>query len=157
MRLTSHTDFGLRTLMYLVSRPGERVTTAEIAEALRIPRNHLLKVVHRMHDLGWVEAKRGPAGGIRFAAGTERVSVGEVVRRLEQNMALVECFRSEPSRCPIDEVCRLAPLLHRARDAFLAELDEVAIGELVPSRGRTRKRLLAIGGGGAAGGGRAEG
>lgn len=146
MRLTSHTDFGLRTLMYLASRPGERATTTEVAEALQIPRNHLLKVVQRLSELGWIEAKRGPAGGIRFADQTDRVTVGEVVRGLEQSLAIVECFRPESNRCPIDEVCRLAPLLHRARDAFLAELDEVTIGELVPRRGRARRHLLTIGG-----------
>ncbi len=143
MRLNSHTDFGLRTLMFLVSRPKEEwMTTAEIATALRIPRNHLLKVVHRMSELGWVESKRGPSGGVRFVAAAEHVTVGEVVRGLEQNLTLVECFTSETNRCPLDQVCRLAPVLHRARDAFLAELDEVVIGQLVPHQRVELEQLI---------------
>jgi Rrf2 family nitric oxide-sensitive transcriptional repressor len=132
MRLNAHTDFGLRTLMYLASRPEDWVTTADIAEVLRIPRNHLLKVVNRMIELGWIEGKRGPSGGVRLLASAMNVSVAEVIRGLEQSLAIVECFLPEKSQCPLEDVCRLAPALYRARKAFLDELSQVTIGQLLP-------------------------
>lgn len=133
MRLNLHTDFGLRALMFLGSRPDDWITTAEMARTLGIPRNHLLKVVSRMIELGWVAAKRGPSGGVRFEPGTTAVSVGEIVRGLEHKLALVECFDPQTNTCPIAGACLLAPLLYRARGAFMAELDAVQVGELVAS------------------------
>lgn len=141
MRLTSYADYGLRVLMVLASRADDRLITTEIAEALGVSRNHLLKVVNRLCDLGWVEAKPGPSGGVRFAPEARDVTVGEVVRRLEARLEIVECFAPETNACPIAPVCRLAPLLRRASEAFLAELDAVRLGELVP-RPRELRRAV---------------
>lgn len=135
MRLTQYTDFGLRTLMYVASHKQDPVTTAELARALNVSRNHLLKVVHRLCELGWLQTKRGPSGGVRFVPESASVRVGDIVRALESQMDLVECFALDSNTCPLLPRCRLAPLLRRAQDAFLAELDETTLGELVwPSR-----------------------
>jgi len=131
VRLTQFTDYGLRVLMYLATRDGAHVTTEEIAGLFQVSWNHLLKVVHRLCELGYVEAKRGPQGGVRLLPGTWDVSVGEVVRNLEAQLELVECFDHETNTCPITAVCRLAPLLERASGAFLRELDQVRVRDLV--------------------------
>lgn len=118
--------------MYLGGQPDQRFTTAEIAAALGVPRNHLRKVVQRLSVLGWVEARPGPRGGVRFAPEAHEVRVGDVIRKLESHLAIVECFAPKESDCPMGPICRLAPLLQRARDAFLAELDAVTLGEIMP-------------------------
>ncbi|MBK7973984.1 MAG: hypothetical protein IPK07_12160 [Deltaproteobacteria bacterium] len=59
------------------------------------------------------------------------MSIGEVVRNLEARIALVECFDEATNTCPITSVCRLAPVLERATGAFLRELDQVRLRELV--------------------------
>lgn len=131
MRLTRYTDYGLRVLMYVGSHPDETVSTTELARSLRVSRNHLLKVVNRLCELGWLHAKRGPSGGVSFSALSENVTVGEIVRTLESQLDLVECFSPASNTCPLLPACRLAPLLKRAQDAFLAELDGVTLSDLV--------------------------
>ncbi|MEW6272514.1 MAG: Rrf2 family transcriptional regulator [Thermodesulfobacteriota bacterium] len=138
MRLTQHVDYGLRVLMYLASRPGEYATSAELAKVFRVSHNHLLKVVHRLCELGYVDAKRGPTGGVSFRPSTADVTVGEVVRHLEPQHALVECFDPAVNTCPITRFCGLAPLLKRANDAFLRELDRTTLGELATPPGALR-------------------
>lgn len=132
MRLNLHTDFGFRALILLASRPDVWITTADMARTLGIPRNHLQKVVQHMLELGWVEAKRGPSGGVRFLPATRHTTVGDVVRGLEQNLRLVECFEADGGRCPLTATCRLTSVLRRARDAFLQELDTTTVEELLP-------------------------
>ena len=41
MRLTQHTDYGLRLLMYVALKNGQRCTIREAAESFAISRNHL--------------------------------------------------------------------------------------------------------------------
>ena len=53
MKLTVFTDYGLRVLVYLASRPGHRATVAEIAGAFGVKVNHLAKVVHHLGRCGW--------------------------------------------------------------------------------------------------------
>lgn len=128
--------------MYLGGQPDDRLTTAELADALGVAQNHLRKVVQRLSELGWVEARPGPSGGIRFAPKANEVRVGDIIRGLESHLAIVECMAPKNKPCPLESICRLAPLLQRARDSFLAELDEVTLGELVP---RPRELLHALG------------
>lgn len=146
MHLTRYTDYGLRTLMYVGSHPHETISTTDLAKALRVSRHHLLKVVHRLCELGWLQAKRGPNGGISFVERSAGVTVGEVVRELENQLDLVECFSSESNTCPLLPACRLAPLLKRAQDAFLGVLDELTLGDLVarPAELRAVTTLLEL-------------
>ncbi len=63
MQLTKHTDYGLRTLVYLAMHPGRRVSTAEIAEMFDVPQNHLTKVIGHLASSGIVATRRGRGGG----------------------------------------------------------------------------------------------
>lgn len=141
MRLTQFTDYGLRVLMYLATREDGHVTTEELAQLFNVSWNHLLKVVHRLCELGYVEAKRGAQGGVRILPGTWDVTVGEIVRNLESQLDLVECFDERTNSCPITSVCRLAPLLERATTAFLRELDGTRLRDLVVRPAEMRDAL----------------
>lgn len=132
MRLTQFTDYGLRVLMFLATHPEGYVTTEAISERFGISRDHLLKVVHRLAELGYVDAKRGPQGGARLLPAAWNVSIGEVVRNLETSFDIVECFDGRTNACVLTPSCGLAPLLGRATAAFLRELDQVRLRELVP-------------------------
>ncbi|PLZ03642.1 Rrf2 family transcriptional regulator [Burkholderia sp. WAC0059] len=133
MRLTDYTDYSLRTLLYLAVRPDGFATVQEISDAYGISKNHLMKVVRRLGELGWVETVRGRNGGLRLAAGSVALSIGEVVRATESDFALVGCFPDEHGArrgCVIESQCRLRHVLDAARRAFLAELDRHTLGDL---------------------------
>ena len=54
MRLTTYTDYALRTLMYLAANRDRLVTIQDIADAHGIAKNHLTKVVHQLGILSFV-------------------------------------------------------------------------------------------------------
>lgn len=133
MRLTDYTDYSLRVMLYLAVRPEGLSTIQEISDAYGISKNHLMKVVQRLGELGWVETVRGRNGGLRLDPSTRSLSVGEVVRKTENDFSIVGCFadESEPHRhCVIEPHCRLRGVFAAARDAFLAELDQHTVGDL---------------------------
>lgn len=127
MRLTSFTDFGLRTLMRLAGSPDRLFTTEEIAREFDLSRNHLVKVVRDLAAAGIVTTHRGARGGFRLARPADTITVGEVVRLLERNSALVECFRPDGGACLLLPQCRLKRHLAIAREAFLRELDGITL------------------------------
>lgn len=141
MRLTRYTDFSLRVLIYLALRPDHLATIEEISEAYGISRAHLMKVVHRLGQGGFVETTRGRGGGLRLAREAERITVGEVVRHSEERMDLVECFDPETNTCRIAPACVLQGVLGEALDAFLGILDACTLADLVARR---RSRLQAL-------------
>lgn len=129
MRLTAFTDFGLRVLMRLAGEPGRAFTTAEIADEFAISRNHLTKVVRELASAGYIETWRGAAGGFRLARPAREITLGEVVRDLERDQPLVECFRLDGGSCVLTPRCRLKRRLAAARDAFLAELERTTLAD----------------------------
>jgi Rrf2 family nitric oxide-sensitive transcriptional repressor len=142
MRLTSFTDYTLRTLIYLAVRPEKLVTIADIAGAYDISANHLMKVVHQLALAGDVATVRGQRGGLRLARAPEAINIGEVLRRTEPDLELVACF-GETQRCIIQEGCVLQHALGDALQAFMTVLDAYTLADLVQPR-QMLAGLLAI-------------
>lgn len=141
MRLTRYTDYGLRVLMYLGMQPGELATIRDISDAYGISRNHVMKVVHALGKLGYIETIRGKGGGIRLAQSAESVNVGELVRRMESDFELVECF-GPANQCVLTGCCVLPGAISEALKAFLAVLDGYTLADLLVPRRRIRQALL---------------
>lgn len=129
MRLTSFTDFALRALMRLAAEPARSFATNEIAVEFGISRNHLAKVVRDLADGGFISTQRGAGGGFTLARPPQSITLGEVVRALEDRHALVECFRDDGGACVLKPRCRLKARLAAAREAFMRELDATTLAE----------------------------
>lgn len=143
MRLTTFTDYCLRALIF-VALKGDAVTTIdEIAEHHRINRNHLVKVVFRLGQLGYLRTFQGKGGGIRLADDPAMLNLGKLIRQTEQDFALVECFPERDCLCVIEPACVLKGALQAALAAFFAVLDQYTLADLVKP-GRKLARLLAI-------------
>jgi Rrf2 family nitric oxide-sensitive transcriptional repressor len=130
MRLTSFTDYGLRMLMRMASAPGRAYSTAELAEEFGLSRNHLAKIMQRLSRGGLIETRRGGGGGAVLARPAAEISLGAIVRLLEEGQPLVECFAADGGACSIDGQCRLKGRLRAAEAAFLAELDRSTLADI---------------------------
>lgn len=133
MRMTLHTDYALRMLIYLAGRPGRICTVSEVADAYRLSRNHLLKVALRLRRMGFVETTRGRAGGIRLAIRPAEINLGALVRGTEEDFSLVECMQEGGGACVISPVCRLKGIFGEALDAYLAVLDRYTLADATRS------------------------
>jgi Rrf2 family nitric oxide-sensitive transcriptional repressor len=131
MRLTTMTDYALRLLMYVAHQPDRLCTIAEVADAYGISQAHLMKITHQLGLAGFVETVRGKGGGMRLAAAPAAINLGAVVRAVEPDFALVECFGAE-NRCALTSYCRLAGVLGGALQSFLGHLDRHTLADLVP-------------------------
>jgi Rrf2 family nitric oxide-sensitive transcriptional repressor len=59
------------------------------------------------------------------------ISVGEVFRKLEENVPVAECLADVDNTCPLKSACRLREALSDAVEAFYARLDGVTLDALV--------------------------
>jgi Rrf2 family nitric oxide-sensitive transcriptional repressor len=143
MRLTTFTDYCLRALIYVALKGDEIATIDEIAQRHGINRNHLVKVIFRLGQLGYLDTMRGKGGGVRLAKDPAMINLGRLVRETEDHMALVECFEDRDCLCVIEPACVLRKALHQALGAFFEILDGYTIADLLkPSRNLAR--LLAL-------------
>lgn len=129
MQLTLYSDYSLRVLLYLSRTPKKVATIAEISGFYIISKNHLVKVVHRLAQLGFIISSRGKGGGIELAKPPSEITIGEVVRKTEPNFHMVECFNEETNRCVITNVCRLKGILNQALEAYFNVLDNYTLAD----------------------------
>ncbi|MCW8140364.1 MAG: Rrf2 family transcriptional regulator [Planctomycetota bacterium] len=141
MQLTVYTDYALRTLLYLGLHPDRPVPAPEVAQAYAISVHHVAKVAKALVRDGFVRARRGRAGGLELAVAPDALRVGDVVRRTEPTLDLLECFDRRASACPITGACRLEHVLHDARAAFLEVLDRTTLADLLTNRPALARRL----------------
>jgi Rrf2 family nitric oxide-sensitive transcriptional repressor len=142
MRLTYFSDYAFRVLIYLALNPERRCTIQEVSDAYGISKAHLMKVVNTLARADLVVAQRGPNGGLLLARPAKQIRLGDVVRKTEDDLGLVECFRAE-NTCRLTPRCGLAPALGRALSVFLAELDKQTIADIVHGEEETIRQLLA--------------
>jgi Rrf2 family transcriptional regulator, nitric oxide-sensitive transcriptional repressor len=131
MRLTKHTDYSLRVLIYLGVQPDRHATIEEVADAYSISRNHLMKVVYRLAGHGVVETQRGRKGGFRLARDPQAIRLGDLVRQAETDFAVVECLDPQGGSCAIDGACALRGVLEDAMSAWFAVLDRYTLADLI--------------------------
>lgn len=130
MHLTLHSDYAMRVLISLGIAPGRRSTIGEIATRHGISRNHLLKVCHRLQQLGYVEGIRGKGGGLRLVREPATIRIGEVFRATEPHLELVECFGRD-NECRITRACGLPPMLADALAAFFDSLNQHTLADVL--------------------------
>lgn len=139
MQLTRYTDYSLRVLIYLaVDKHKKRVTIDEIAQCFAIPRNHLVKIVHQLGKLGYLNTLRGKGGGITLAKAPQQMGLGNIVRDMEHNLEPVNC--TKPA-CRLQSGCTLRQVLQDARQAFLSTLDCYSLADLLTNPEQTRYLL----------------
>jgi Rrf2 family transcriptional regulator, nitric oxide-sensitive transcriptional repressor len=133
MRLLASTDYALRVLMRLSAEPaGGHLSVEALANELGgLSRNHLHKVVQELAALGVVRTLRGARGGVALARPAAEIRLGSLVRQLEADQSLVECFRADGGACVLTPRCRLKGMLGSAWSAFLRELDCYTLDECV--------------------------
>ena len=143
MRLNTFTDYCLRVLMFAGTKGEALSTIDEIAATYGISRNHLMKVVLRLGQLGYLTTLRGKGGGMRLAKAPGEINLGKLLRETEQDLALVECLQGRDKVCAVQPACVLRGALSEALAAFLAVLDGYTLADLIAPR-RKLARLLDI-------------
>lgn len=141
MQLTVHTDFALRVLIYLTIRPDKMVTIDEITEFYEISRNHLVKVVHNLSSKGFISTSRGKHGGMQLSRPPEEIFIGDVVRQIEANFDIVECFNPASKKCSVAPICNLKSVLQDANENFLSYLDQYSLAEAIKPSSQLKRMI----------------
>ena len=120
MKLSKQTKDAVAVLVHMARLDGAPVAIPQIAQACAMTPAATFKLVPILVRAGFLETDRGRGGGVRLAMRPEMISVGTVVRRLEQRPG-------EEAERPLDS------LVGEAFEAFVGILDRNTIADL--SRG----------------------
>ena len=133
MRLLASTDIALRILIRLgQGAAGHHLSVERLAADLGgLSRNHLHKIVQDLTALGITRTVRGAGGGVMLAVPPASIQIGTLVRMLEANQPLVECYRADGGACSLMPTCRLRSMLRHALDSFYHRLDAQTLADCI--------------------------
>ena len=125
--LSQTTEYALRIVVHLASQSEGPVTIPELAQATRIPRDYLPKVLRHLARAGLVHSQRGPNGGSVLARAPEELTIFDVVQAVDP---LQRIERPGRERAAADHEIALADRLERA------------VGRVEDARVEVRRSLL---------------
>ena len=140
MSLSLKCQYAVRALFELSKRDGEGlIRLQEIAEAQHIPRRFLENILNELRQGGFVVSKRGKDGGFRLNRLPSDISVGDVVRFIENSVHPVECVADH--LCPLTGKCIFISLWDEAKQAVERVYDEKKMADLVREEAAVHCRL----------------
>lgn len=144
MKLTSYTNFALRSLQLAALKAPELIRVDDVVRVHGLARPHVVKIVHELGLASYIETQRGRGGGFRLARPASEIIVGDVVRLTEGPMELVECFNPVSNTCPLIGICRLSRALQEATRAFMGVLDDLTLADIAANRGDLLARIAPL-------------
>jgi len=112
-------EYALRAISLLAQHHPKSLKTTQIAEATRVPKSYLFKVLQSLRRAGIVEARRGIGGGVSLAKGPTEMTILEVINAVDPIQRITQC----PLGLAAHGV-RLCPM-HSRLDAALGAIETV--------------------------------
>lgn len=141
MQLTRRADYALRVLIHVAAHPDERITAARVAQDYSLSSHHISKVAMELVHQGWLRGVRGRSGHLLLAVPPEQIRVGDVVRAMEPDGPLVECFDPTTNTCPIIGACRLERVLSEALECFVNTLNRYTLADMLVNQPHLVRKL----------------
>ena len=133
LQVSQRAHYGLRAMTELAKAYGRGpLSLAEIAEAEHLPVGYLEQLAMPLRRAGLIEGTRGAHGGYQLAQPPAAMTVGQVVRALEGEVAPVECLSVEylPGTCVREPGCRSRPVWERVKESIDQVLDSMTLADL---------------------------
>ena len=94
MRLSARVDYALRAVCELAAANAPR-TVEQLSAAQNIPNKYLESILGELRRGGLLRSQRGPDGGYRLARLASEISIADVIRALDGELAHVRGSRPE--------------------------------------------------------------
>ncbi|MBA8793222.1 Rrf2 family protein [Friedmanniella endophytica] len=94
MRLSARVDYALRAAAELAAAGAPR-TVDQLAGAQTIPAKYLESILGELRRGGILRSQRGPEGGYRLARPAAEISIADIIRVLDGELANVRGSRPE--------------------------------------------------------------
>jgi Rrf2 family protein len=94
VRLSARVDYALRAMSELAAADAPR-TVDQLSAAQHIPNKYLESILGELRRGGLLRSQRGPEGGYRLARPADAISIADVIRALDGELANVRGSRPE--------------------------------------------------------------
>ena len=135
MMVSTRGRYALRVIIDLAENSGNgHVPMREVAERQGLSLKYLERILPLLVSANLVEGIHGKGGGYRLSKDPSKISVGEVLRITEGDIAPVACLENNAVECEHINDCRTLPVWKGLNDRINEYLDSVSIADLMKDK-----------------------
>lgn len=128
--ISRQTDYAVRVVLHLAClAEGTQVSIAEISQSRSLPMPFVRRLIRPLVAKGILASARGSSGGLRLARKASDISLLEVVRAMEGEVALNHCVDGHKG-CPLSAGCPVQSVWAGATLALERHLEGIHFGAL---------------------------
>jgi Rrf2 family protein len=147
--LTQKAKYAIKAMIHLAARQDDKPVLIEVlAKRERLPRKFLERILLDLKTHGLLESRKGRGGGYRLGREPHKISIGEIVRRMDGPLAPVPCVSKMAYRkcsdCRDEVSCCVKPIMKEVRDAIAHVLDGTTLADAVHRSGKTAGRNIEV-------------
>ena len=133
MRIPVRGEYALRALITLGETYDQGVIRIqEISDRQNIPKRFLEQILNDLRTGGFVESRRGVAGGYRLAHAPEEITLAALIGHIQGALPLTRLAgerRATPGRRN-EESCAIESVLQEVRNTMHAVLQKITLADL---------------------------
>ena len=128
MKLSAKTRYGLRAC-HILGRayPDNTVSATALESQIAVSGKYIEQIMRMLSKRNIVSASRGANGGYFLARSPEEITVGDIVRTLEDDMEIVECVKAD-GKC---KCCPSSKVWKKLYDGINELLDGITLEQMI--------------------------
>ena len=142
MKLSLRGEYALRALVVLGENyENDIVRIQSISDQRSIPKRFLEQILNDLKSGGFVESRRGVAGGYRLARPPEEITLAALIRYVEHSLVplpLVSGKTQRKNTRPDEVQAAIRSVMLEVREAILAVLERMTVADLCERARRLR-------------------
>ena len=107
--------------------PDKLVSASTLESYISVSGKYLEKIMRMLSSRNIVSASRGASGGYSLARSPKEITIGEIVRALEDDLELIECVSKE-GKC---KCCPTSGVWKRLHQGINEILDQMTLQQMI--------------------------
>ena len=129
MKMSSKARYGLYVAVELANNysDGALVNVTSLSQSTGVTEKYLEQIIALMKKADIVSATRGASGGYKLTDSPDNITVGRILRAVEDNLEIVDCLHSG---CANHKKCVARNLWGKLYDNINSYLDTITLTQL---------------------------
>lgn len=131
MKISKKAEYGLRAMIYLAKNPKKIIPLKKIAKTEKVPFDFLEKIFSELEKAKLIKAKKGVTGGYFLAKPANKITPGDIVSVLEEDIAKNNCFG-----CPMANSCSSEDVWSEVQESLDRTLNKMTLAYLIKKKSK---------------------
>ncbi|CAK7053675.1 Rrf2 family transcriptional regulator [Tissierella sp.] len=141
MKLSTRGRYGLKAMFQLALYHGDGpISLKQIADEQNLSENYLEQLFSILKKEGLLNSVRGAQGGYMLSKEPNEITVGNILRAFEGNMAPSECVMGDEFECSKEDKCVTKLVWVKIKDSIDEVIDSITLQDMVDDENKLNRK-----------------